>query len=131
MLLRIDILHIGGMRYMYYRTTSHGMQPRLLKTVTECFAECEGMITMCLGMADVQARTKQIQLLRDCASICETTACFLARNSMFVKMCAHLCAYICEVCGHECMKHADTESQRCGQICLHCAQECKSFSMMQ
>lgn len=100
----------------------------LLNTVEHCAATCEHMVTMLLGMHDVHARATQIQLLRDCASICQTMAIYLARHSGLAKSLANLCAHICEVCGNECAKFPDAESRRCAQICFNCAQECRAFA---
>ncbi len=105
------------------------MLTNVLGSVQYCAAQCEHMITVLLGSHDVHARATQIQLLRDCASICATTARFLARLSGFSKIMASVCAQICEICGNECAKFPDHESQRCSQICLTCAQDCRAFSM--
>lgn len=103
--------------------------PNVLRTVQDCEATCEHMVSMLLAYPDVQARTMQIQFLRDSPEICATMAAFIARRSAFAKSAANLCAYICEVCGKECAKFSDQESQRCSRICLNCAQECHAFAM--
>lgn len=104
-------------------------QPPILRTVQDCESTCEHMITMLLAYPDMQARAMQIQLLRDCATICATTAAYIARRSPFAKSIAQLCASICEVCGNECARFPDIHSQHCSRICLHCAQECRAFAM--
>jgi|DewCreStandDraft_2_1066082.scaffolds.fasta_scaffold11861_4 hypothetical protein len=102
--------------------------PNVIRTVQDCEAICEHMVSVLLGYPDIHARAIQIQLLRDCALICATTAAYLARGSMLVKSVTSLCAYICEVCGKECAKFPDEASQRCSRICLNCAQECRALS---
>ncbi|WP_053956435.1 four-helix bundle copper-binding protein [Inediibacterium massiliense] len=102
----------------------------LLMTVQNCEANYEHMTTFLKCKKDVQSRVIQLQLLRDCADICTLMAKYLARNSVFSKCLANLCAYICEVCGTECSKFPDPESQHCAQICFHCARECRAFAMM-
>ncbi|ETT40473.1 hypothetical protein M2277_005755 [Paenibacillus sp. LBL] len=104
------------------------MFPRVLKIVQECGAMCEHMVSHFLCMPDARSRIHQIQLLRDCATICETLSCYIARRSVFAKAAANLCAYICEACGNECAKFADQESQMCSRMCLKCAQECRTFA---
>lgn len=111
--------------YAYYPVDSYGST---LRAVQDCEAVCENTITMVLGRPDVQSRTMQIQLLRDCADICTLTAKYIARCSMFAGNAAVLCAEICEVCGKHCLMHPDAESQYCGRVCLHCANECRSFA---
>lgn len=111
--------------------TSMGMMypTSVLHTVQHCAAICDHMITHLTHHEDINCRRQQLEFLRDCADICHVTASFVARNSQFAKMLAHLCARICEVCGNECSKFADRHSQHCAQVCLQCAQECRSFAM--
>lgn len=105
-------------------------QPPILMTIQDCEAMCEHMTTFLKRKKDVQSRVLQLKLLRDCADICTLTAKYIARNSGFAKCTANLCAFICEVCGKECLKFPDRESQNCGRICLNCARECRDFAMM-
>lgn len=101
----------------------------LVETVQQCEATCEHMITFLLRKHETHMRLLQIQLLRDCADICTSTAKYLARDSAFSKTMSDLCGYICETCGKECSKFPDAESQECARICLQCARECRSFAM--
>lgn len=117
------------MPHMTYGIAPSTMHLSILKAVQECDASCEHTTTVLLGSQDIHARSMQIQLLRDCATICATAVCFLARHSVFAKPLANLCAYICELCGKECAKFPDQESQHCSHICFHCAQECRTFAM--
>lgn len=115
---------------MVHEPKYHLPHPKLLKTLQECGAVCDNMTTMVLTKPDLQFRTNQLQLLRDCANICDTTENFVARNSPFAKTIADECAYICETCGTECSRFPDMESQRCAQICFKCVDECRQYTMM-
>lgn len=101
----------------------------LLHTVQHCAATCDHMITHLLHHEDIHDRRRQLELLRDCADICHSTAGIIARNSHLARMMAHVCAHICEVCGNECAKFMDHHSQHCARVCLHCSQQCRAFSM--
>ena len=102
----------------------------ITKTVQDCEAMCEHMIThLLMHSQDLHLRHRQLQLLRDCADICTLTAKYLARHSSYSKPIAGFCASICEACGNECAQFPDKESQRCSRICLHCAMECRAFAM--
>jgi len=103
---------------------------RLLDTLQECEETCEHMTTHLLRHRDREHRAMQLELLRDCADICTFTGRYIARHSTFSKYAANLCAFVCEICGNECLKFRDAESQRCGRICLDCARECRAFVMM-
>lgn len=100
----------------------------VLRTVQYCEIHCEHMSGMLFQVPDVYYRQNQISLLRDCADICALTVKFLARNSYFARMLAHLCAHICEACGQECSRFPDQMSQMCAQICFQCAQICRRFN---
>lgn len=103
----------------------------IIHSLHHCETTCEHMTTFLKMRPDAQTRARQLQLLRDCADICSLTAKYIARHSTFAKSSATLCATICEVCGNECLRFPDTESQNCGQICLACARECRAFSLAQ
>lgn len=113
-----------------YPPSGHYHNEALVKTIQDCEATCEHMTTMLKKRPDVHMRTMQLVLLRDCADICGLTAKYVARNSMFARDCARLCACICEACGRECAKFCDRESQHCAKVCLHCARECMAFAGM-
>lgn len=120
-----------GMKWGYGSHQSHRpMHERLVKVIQDCEASCEHMTTHLRNKPDVRMRTRQLMLLRDCADICGLTAKFVARNSVFAKHCAHFCAMICEICGNECARFPDPESQECSRICHHCARECRAFAGM-
>lgn len=120
--------YYGGYYYQVPHTNP-GYQANLVETIQNCEETCEHMTTFLKRKPDVKKRTRQLQLLRDCADICTLTAKYIARNSEFSKCIANLCAYICEACGMECAKFPDLESQNCAKICLHCARECRIFAM--
>lgn len=116
--------------YNYQYPYSHSApNESLIDTLDFCQTTCEHMTTLLKERPDVSTRTLQLRLLRDCADICGLTSKFIARSSYFSKNIAGLCGYICEVCGNECAKYPDPESQNCAQICLNCARECKAFAM--
>lgn len=102
----------------------------LIQVVQHCEAVCENMQHYVSNLPDAAVRAEQMQLLHDCADICGLTAKFLARNSMFARQTAALCACICLVCGCECARFPDPMSQHCAQVCLHCARECQAFAGM-
>ena len=108
----------------------HLPHPKLLKTLQECAAICENMTTMVLKKPDLNLRVNQLRLLQDCADICDLTEDYVARQSHFSRAIADDCANICDVCGTECARFPDMESQSCAQICFQCADECRKFTMM-
>lgn len=102
----------------------------LVHTVNHCAVTCYHAMAEMVKRPDVKNRTKQIQLLHECARICQTQAAFLAMDTPFVKEHAKVCALICEECAKECAKFNDPMSQQCAQTCADCANKCRQFSMM-
>lgn len=113
-----------------YPPTGHYQNEALVKVIQDCEATCEHMTTHLKKRSDVHMRTRQLILLRDCADICGLTAKYVARDSIFARQCAVLCACVCEVCGAECARFPDRESQHCAMVCMHCARECRAFASM-
>lgn len=108
----------------------HMNNERILNALQKCEETCEHMVTHILRHTDMQGRSKQVELLRDCADMCTFTGKYIARHSDFSKYTANLCAYVCSVCGNECLRFRDEMSQRCGRICHDCVRECKEFANM-
>lgn len=121
-----------GYSYEYEMPPSDHQIPHqeLVETIQNCEAICEHMTHHIKMHYSLQMRTRQLQLLRDCADICGLTAKYIARNSMFARRTAQLCGHICEVCGAECARFSDAESQNCARVCLNCARECYAFASM-
>lgn len=103
--------------------------PNALQMLSDCTNMCESMCSLLLSQPDVQSRTYQLRLLRDCADICNLTEKYMARNSPFIRETCNLCACICECCGNECFRFSDQASQNCGQMCINCAQMCRAVAM--
>jgi len=115
---------------MTHEQRSHLPHYKLLRTLQECKATCDNTTTMILSKPDLQFRTNQLRLLRDCVDMCDLTEKLVARHSPFTKRILSECAYVCDACANECLKFPDMESQRCAQICLKCAEECRQHAMM-
>lgn len=94
----------------------------------KCMQACEECLTSCLKEADVQARVHCINLLRDCADICEMSAVWMSRGSTYAKQLCSLCADICDACAAECEKFQDKHCQDCAQSCRECASECRQMA---
>lgn len=125
-----DAIYPGGddtkMKGDAYRSST--AFPSAVNTLQQCALMCERMLTVASLQPDAAARINQMRLLRDCIDVCALCAQFIARNSPFAKSACQLCAYVCETCGTECLKFPDAESQQCGQMCLQCADACKTMA---
>lgn len=77
-------------------------------------------------MGGEHANPEHINLLMDCAKICDLSADFAIRGSQFHADLCNLCAEICDRCAdrREEMDGDDEEMQKCAQTCRECAEEC-------
>lgn len=95
---------------------------------TRCAQACEECTSCCLKGPDVRDRVRCIQLLRDCADICELSAAFMVRGSRYAVELARLCATVCDECGAACDRFSDDHCQDCARHCRHCAEECRRMA---
>lgn len=105
------------------------VSPSTHKTLQDCTTMCQKTFDILLSHQDVHFRKNQLKLLLDSATICEICAKFMDRCSILIKSLREYCAYVCEVCGNECLRHPDQESQMCGRMCLNCVRKCRAFAM--
>lgn len=107
----------------------HYMNEDFVMTVQDCEAVCEHMTHHLIRM-QMADRVAQAMLLRECADICGLTAKFAARDAIYSRNAAALCADICHTCGTECLNYPDEMSQHCAMVCLNCARHCRAFAAM-
>ncbi len=107
----------------------HFMHEDFVLTVQDCEAVCEHMTHHLMRM-QMEDRVAQAMLLRECADICGLTAKFAARDAIYARNLAALCADICQACGSESLRYPDDMSQHCAMVCLNCAKHCRSFAAM-
>ncbi|MDF2589052.1 MAG: ferredoxin [Anaerocolumna sp.] len=107
----------------------HYRNRNLVVMVQDCEATCEHMTHSIMMLDDFHDRMAQAVLVNDCAAICGLTANFAARDAIFARHAAALCADICDALGSECIKFSDEKSVHCADICFACARHCKAFAI--
>lgn len=103
-------------------------------TATEaqnCQSICVQTIQYCLQMGGSHVEPSHMQLLQDCAEICETTGTMLLRASPQHNQVTAACADICERCARSCDRFAgDAQMKACADACRHCAAACQQVAQM-
>lgn len=96
----------------------------------ECYKSCTMTINHCLNMGGEHASPEHINLMMDCAKICQLSADFAMRGSEFHADLCNLCADICERCAEQCeaMAGDSEEMKQCAQTCRDCAEVCRSMA---
>ncbi len=97
----------------------------------ECHHICIETITHCLQKGGKHADPKPIQLLRDCAEICRTSADFMLHGSDLHPSTCAVCAEACQRYAESCEQMADDEMMKaCADICRRCAESCQQMAKM-
>jgi hypothetical protein len=90
--------------------------------------ECHDMCTKNLASFEQKggkyADPARLNLMRDCAKICELNADFLSRKSAYADDTGKLCAQICNDCAKKCEELKDSSLKDCIALCRECATAC-------
>ena len=97
-----------------------------------CANTCTSCADACLAEGTVAHLTQCIRLNLDCADICAATAAVLTRrtgsNEPVIRATLELCAFACQVCAEECLRHGNIHEhcRLCAQACRACQQACQA-----
>jgi hypothetical protein len=121
----------AGDAALHKRLESQDMR-RCIELCGQCAAACERTSTHCLTLGGQHVAATHQNLLRDCATICATSACFMSRGSERHDDICRVCAEICEQCAKECeqMGSDDPMMIECAKICRDCAESCRKMATM-
>jgi hypothetical protein len=96
-----------------------------------CQLICVQSIQHCLQMGGAHVEPSHMQLMQDCAEICETTATFLLRGSPHHNQVTAACANVCELCAESCDRFkGDAQMKACAEECRRCAAACQHVAQM-
>lgn len=94
----------------------------------DCYKTCTETTMHCLLMGGRHAKSEHVNLLMDCAKICNINADFVMRNSTYYPQTCGICADICDECGDECDKFDEDFMKECADICRRCAESCREIA---
>lgn len=92
-----------------------------------CYVVCAETFTRCLKLGGKHSEREQINLLFDCAKICNINADFMLRNSTRYPQICSLTANICNECSGECDKFEEGFMKECARVCRRCAESCREM----
>ncbi len=93
-----------------------------------CHDHCLTEIAHCLTLGGDHAEPTHINLMMDCARVCETTAALMLTGSEFYRSQAAVCAEICEACAQQCETLGQMDA--CVRVCRECAQQCEQLDVV-
>lgn len=101
-----------------------------IETMVNCYLSCTKTINHCLETGGEHASPEHINLLMDCAKICNLTSDFACRGSANHKQLCQVCAEICRQCAEQCEQLAgdDEVMKECAEMCRTCAATCEQMS---
>ncbi len=102
-----------------------------IENCMDCASVCTNTLTTyCLKVGGHHAGMSHVQLMMDCATICQTCTNFMLRGSGFHSRICGLCAEICDRCAADCEKFSDdSQMLACAAACRRCAESCRSMAM--
>jgi hypothetical protein len=99
-----------------------------IKDSLDCYQTCTETTLRCLTIGGKHVESKHINLLLDCAAICNTNANFMLRNSPYYPQTCGLTADICDECADNCDRFKDDFMKECARVCRRCAESCREMA---
>ena len=99
-----------------------------LKDSLDCYQTCTETTIRCLTMGGKHAEHEHLNLLMDCARICNTNADFMLRNSTYYPQTCGITADICDECADTCDRFDDDFMKECASVCRRCAESCREMA---
>jgi hypothetical protein len=100
------------------------------KACGECALQCDICAAHCAKMLAEghKDHLKTLQSCQDCATVCASAACIMARTGPYSMDICRACADVCKKCGDECAKFSsDATMKRCADECRQCEKACRDM----
>lgn len=101
---------------------------KCIKDSIDCYQTCTETITRCLTMGGKHAELEHVNLLVDCAKMCNTNADFMIRNSPYYSQTCGMTADICDECADSCDRFDEDFMKDCANMCKRCAESCREMA---
>ncbi len=99
-----------------------------LRDCLDCYQTCTETTVRCLSIGGKHAEIEHLNLLMDCAKICNTNADFMLRNSTYYPQTCGITADICDECADTCDRFEDDFMKECASVCRRCAESCREMA---
>lgn len=99
-----------------------------IKDSLDCYQSCTDTTIHCLNLRGKHAEPDHINLLMDCAKICNLNADFMIRNSIYYPQTCGICADICDECADDCDRFDEDFMKECASACRRCAESCREMA---
>ncbi|MCW4023747.1 MAG: four-helix bundle copper-binding protein [Candidatus Bathyarchaeota archaeon] len=99
-----------------------------IQDCVDCFRICTETSVKCLKMTGKHAELEHVNLILDCARICNLNADFMLRNSSYYPQTCSITADICDECADTCDRFEDDFMKDCASVCRRCAESCREMA---
>jgi hypothetical protein len=97
--------------------------------IESCMESCLACAVACRKSAELFRGTRDtdqcVQSCLDCANHCVICASDLRDKSPLLTHSLRMCAFACEICADECLRHEADHIKRCEEECRVCAAKCR------
>ena len=103
-----------------------GPMQEAIQACLDCHSMCLRMaMTYCAAQGGKHVAAAHLQLMINCAEICQTCANFMLSDSPLHKTISAACAEVCEACARSCEQVGDMRD--CVEECRKCEKSCKAM----
>jgi hypothetical protein len=99
-----------------------------IQNCVDCFKACTETASRCLKMGGKHAEIEYVNLIFDCARICNLNADFMLRNSLYYPQTCKITADVCEDCADACDRFEDDFMKQCAIVCRRCSDSCRAMA---
>jgi hypothetical protein len=102
-----------------------------VEACTECERVCFETANHCITQGGALADVREIQLLRNCARVCRTSAAAWSVGSRLYSQVLRAAARLCGECATVCERLTnDRQLKTCADMCRECAQSCERMAQV-
>lgn len=95
----------------------------------ECYESCTSSIQHCLSEGGKHIEPSHLNLMMECARLCQISAEFMMSGSAYSEDLCNVCSEICDACAESCLAVDvnDKMMQECAEICRRCSRSCNKM----
>src|SRR5690242_2551244 len=109
-----------------------GLSPEMERCAVDCLnchSVCLRTIRYCLQLGGKHVRAEHMNLLLNCAEICQAAENFILSGDVeLASEICRVCADVCERCAESCESYGnDMQMKSCAEVCRQCAMSCRNM----
>ena len=100
-----------------------------IQNALECSRVTQNCLQHCLAEGGKHAEKKHVNLMKECAELCQLSASFMIEGSDFAHDLCGVCARVCDACADSCanVDEEDAMMRLCITACRKSAESCRNM----